>query len=170
MTDERSGDLLWEALARLPRGAGVVFRHHATPPAARRLLFDRVRAIARARRLVLVLAGPPGMARAWKAQGAHGRHPHRAAGLLRTAPVHDRREMARARHADLLFASPVFPTRSHPGGRTLGVRGFRRLARATRKPVVALGGMTATRWRTVRSYGWAAIDAWSYAAERVRAS
>ncbi|MEJ8630952.1 hypothetical protein P0F65_16040 [Sphingomonas sp. I4] len=31
MTDERLGDGLWRALARLPPGSGVVFRHHATP-------------------------------------------------------------------------------------------------------------------------------------------
>ncbi|MET0270692.1 MAG: thiamine phosphate synthase, partial [Sphingomonas sp.] len=161
MTDERSGEALWDALARLPRGAGIVFRHHATPRAARRALFERVRAIARARRLVLVLAGPPRLARAWRADGAHGRHPHRTPRLLRTAPVHDRREMARARHADLLFVSPVFPTRSHPSGRTLGVLGFRKLAAASTRPVVAMGGMNGMRWRVLGSHGWAAIDAWN---------
>jgi thiamine-phosphate pyrophosphorylase len=38
MTDERLGDALWTALRRLPRGAGIVFRHYATPPAERRAL------------------------------------------------------------------------------------------------------------------------------------
>src|SRR3546814_3022387 len=32
MTDERQGETLWRALYRLPRGAGVVFRHHSLPP------------------------------------------------------------------------------------------------------------------------------------------
>ena len=36
MTDERQGDALWSALERLPRGAGVVFRHYSLPAAARR--------------------------------------------------------------------------------------------------------------------------------------
>ena len=42
MTDERLGDAIWPALARLPRGAGVVFRHYATPAAERRALFAAV--------------------------------------------------------------------------------------------------------------------------------
>ncbi|TVV76842.1 thiamine phosphate synthase [Sphingomonas solaris] len=161
MTDERLGEALWSALARLPRGAGVVFRHYATPMPARRVLFDRVRAITRRRRLVLVLAGPPRQALAWGADGAHGRPPHRApARLLRTVPVHGARELAAARGADLLFVSPVFATRSHPGAATLGPLGLARLARRATAPVVALGGMSEARWRRLGVHGWAAIDAW----------
>lgn len=78
--------------------------------------------------------------------------------------AHDAREVARANAigADLLFISPVFPTRSHPGARTLGPLGFARLARLARAPVIALGGMTARRFARVRplgAHGWAAIDA-----------
>ncbi|MGZ8345439.1 MAG: thiamine phosphate synthase, partial [Allosphingosinicella sp.] len=56
MTDERQGEGLWEALERLPRGSGVVFRHHGLARAERRKLFDRVVRVAKRRRL-LVLAG-----------------------------------------------------------------------------------------------------------------
>lgn len=163
MTDERLGEALWPALARLPRGSGVVFRHYSLTRPERRALFDRVRRIARGRRLVLVLAGPAGLARAWRADGAHGRSPHRGAGLIRTSPAHDLRELRAAERAgaDLLFVSPVFATRSHAGARTLGRIGLARLARQTRVPVVALGGMTARRGRTIGAsgaIGWAAID------------
>ncbi len=163
MTDERLGERLWAALERLPRGGGIVFRHHATPAAARRLLYDRVRRVARRRGLVLVLAGSPRLAVAWRADGAHGRSPHARAArpLLRTAPVHDARQMAAARHADLLFVSPVFATRSHPGAGGLGPLRFALLARRARRPVIALGGMDAVRARRIRAAGWAAIDAWS---------
>lgn len=162
MTDERLGETLWAALERLPRGGGVVFRHHATAHAERRRLFQRVRVVARRRRLVLVLAGPPRLAIAWRADGAHGRSPHAAPRrLLRTAPVHNARELATARRAGLLFVSPVFATRSHPGARVLGRRGLRRLAGMTGTPVIALGGMDADRARGIAVHGWAAIDAWS---------
>ena len=57
MTDERMGDGLWAAIEALPRGAGIVFRHHATDQAGRRALFERVARIARRKRLVLVRAG-----------------------------------------------------------------------------------------------------------------
>jgi len=161
MTDERMGESLWTALARLPRGSGVIFRHYATRD--RRALFESVRMIARRRRLVLVLAGTPLQAAAWRADGAHGRSPHRRAArpLLRTAPAHDARELAAARaHAVLL--SPVFATRSHADARPLGRLRFAMLARRAMQPVIALGGMDARRFRRLEplgAYGWAAIDA-----------
>ncbi|SFP82782.1 thiamine-phosphate pyrophosphorylase [Sphingomonas rubra] len=154
MTDERMGTGLWRALRRLPPGSGVVFRHHATPAAERRALFVRVRRIARARRLVLVAADPP---------LPHARH-GRVAGAT-TWPAHDRREaLAGVRAgAAVLFVSPVFATRSHPGAAGLGAARAARIGRGLGVPVVALGGMSERRWRRVRALGfagWAAIDAW----------
>jgi len=163
MTDERMGEALWDALARLPRGSGVIFRHYRTPD--RRGLFERVRAITRRRSLVLLLAGAPRAALAWRADGAHSRSPHRYAprSLLRTTPVHYRRELARV-DSDAILLSPVFATRSHPGARPLGSMRFGLIARQARVPVIALGGIDARRFRHLRrlgAYGWAGIDALS---------
>lgn len=164
MTDERQGEALWKALDGLPRGAGIVFRHHRTPPPERRALFVLVRAVARARRLTLVLAATPRLAVAWRADGVHGRRPaNHARPLLHTAPVHDLREFHAARRAGaaLMFVSPVFATRSHPGERVLGPLRFGTIARGGRH-IVALGGMNPPRARrldALGSYGWAAIDA-----------
>jgi thiamine-phosphate pyrophosphorylase len=161
MTDERMGEGLWDALARLPRGSGVIFRHYAT--ADRRSLFERLRAITRRRGLILLLAGSPREAAAWRADGVHGCSPHlwTPRPLLRTAAAHDARELGKARaHAVLL--SPVFATRSHPGVRTLGPIRFAILARMSEAPVIALGGIDARRFRRMVSlgaYGWAGIDA-----------
>jgi thiamine-phosphate pyrophosphorylase len=83
---------------------------------------------------------------------------------LRTAAAHNLREirLAERRGADLLFLSPVFPTRSHPEAKTLGRLRFSLLARQTRVPSIALGGMNEKRARGLAgAYGWAAIDAWS---------
>jgi len=161
MTDERMGEGLWDALGRLPRGSGVIFRFYAM--ADRRMLFERVRTAARKRGLVLLLAGSPREAAAWRADGAHGRSPHlrTVRPLLRTAPAHDARELARARaHAVLL--SPVFATRSHPDAKALGPIRFAILARMSEAPVIALGGMDTRRFRQLArsgAYGWAGIDA-----------
>jgi thiamine-phosphate pyrophosphorylase len=163
MTDERQGEGLWTAIAALPRGSGIVFRHYHTDPATRRRLFDAVRRIARARRLMLVLAGSPRQAAAWRADGAHGRRFVRTARpLLRTVPVHDRRELRAAARAgaERLFLSPAFPTRSHPGAPALGPVRFGLMARG-HAGVIALGGMDARRARRLQalgSSGWAAID------------
>lgn len=158
MTDERMGERLWPALQRLPAGSGVVFRHYALSPNERRRLFARVARIARARRLVLVRAGSLRLGREDGVHGARGRG-------LRTAPAHSRSEALCAvqRGAQLLFVSPVFATRSHPDAVALGRSRLGLLIVGLGVPVIALGGMTARRFASLRGlnlHGWAAIDAW----------
>jgi len=162
MTDERMGESLWTALARLPRGSGVVFRHYGSTPAERRALFARVVQIARRRGLVVIRAGAERLGR-----GAVGVHGRRGPGL-RTFPAHSRREaMAAVRAgADAVFVSPVFATRSHPGARVLGRVRLGSMIQGLAVPVIALGGMNARRAASMQPlgiYGWAAIDAWSRA-------
>ena len=159
MTDKRQGEALWEALERLPRGAGIVFRHYGLPAAERRRLFARVLKVARRKRLVLIGAE-------MCFRGANGVHNGRGCGAFRTASAHDPAELraAERRGAALVFVSPVLPTRSHPGARVLGRVRFGLLARQARIPVIALGGMDSRRWRSLKglgAYGWAGIDAWS---------
>jgi thiamine-phosphate pyrophosphorylase len=159
MTDERQGEGLWTALKRLPRGSGVVFRHYTLPEGERRDLLRKVSRICRQRRLLLVTSGNLPAADGW-----HGRGSPRNARGIHTAPCHDVREIRTAERAgaDLLFVSPVFPTRSHPGARTLGRVRFGLLSGRTRLPVIALGGMDGRRARGLPgAYGWAGIDAWS---------
>jgi thiamine-phosphate pyrophosphorylase len=156
MTDERQGEGLWTALERLPPGAGIVFRHFTLSAAPRRALFAKVKAIARRRRLVLVVAGKP-------LPGGDGVHNRRGAGI-RTASAHNLRELRAAElaGADLVFLSPVYATRSHPEARPLGPRRFALIAHQARVPVIALGGMNAARFRALNgAYGWAGIDAWT---------
>jgi thiamine-phosphate pyrophosphorylase len=154
MTDERQGNALWDALERLPRGAGIVFRHYSLPAAERRRLFARVRQIARKKGLVLLAAGAP-------LRGADGVHGGRGRGGLRSASAHSLPEL---KAAERRGAHLVFATRSHPGARALGRARFGLLARQARIPVVALGGMDARRHTSLTAlgaYGWAGIDAWS---------
>jgi thiamine-phosphate pyrophosphorylase len=158
MTDERMGEQLWRALRRLPRGSGVVFRHYHTPPGERRRLFRKVAAVARARGLVLVRAGEGPLG---AEAGTHGR---RGAGLI-TWPAHDRAEALRGVRAGagLLFVSPVYATRSHPGAPALGPGTARRIAAGLPVRAIALGGVTREHGRSlIRAgwWGWAAIDAW----------
>jgi len=176
-TDERvDEEALFAALARLPRGSGVVFRHYTLSGEARRALLHRIGQAARRRGLLLF--GTPrdgrrsplwmdGMHRpGWAGAGfGRGRSPTlRNAGLLLSMPAHDRRDLIAARRAgaDIVFLSPVFPTRSHPGSAALGSIRFGLLAREAGLPVVALGGMDRTRFRRMRplgAHGWAGIDA-----------
>ena len=162
-TDERLGEQLHAAVERLPRGGGIVFRQYSLALPERRLLFDALHRVALRRGLMLLLAGTAAQARAWGADGSHGRG--RGTGF-RSAPVHDLAEIRAAERAgaNLLFLSPVFATRTHPEAVPLGPRRFSRLAHRTHLPVIALGGMSAERAQKMRAlgaYGWAGIDAFA---------
>jgi thiamine-phosphate pyrophosphorylase len=162
MTDERMGDGLWAAIDALPRGAGIVFRHHATDRTARRALFERVARIARRKGLVLLRAGATHLGRG--ESGAHGNFRRFHPGL-HSRPAHSRPEAIAAKRAgaDIVFISPVYPTRSHPGARAVGPLRAAALSRGLGMKAIALGGMDGRRFARLRGlgfHGWAAIDAW----------
>lgn len=151
ISDARNDGVLERALRRMPRGSGLIYRHYHLPPAERRARFRALARIARGRGMAVVLAGDAAMARRWGADGAYG-----AGQALATA--HDLRELRMARGAVGVLLSPVFPTRSHPGGRVLGALRFRLIAARSPAPVIALGGMTKARAQGLKWSRWAAID------------
>lgn len=160
VTDARNDAALERALARLPRGSGLIFRHYHLPGPERRARFIALARVARRFGHVMVLAGSAAMARRWGADGAYG-----APGLLARGPrvlllatVHSLRELARAGRADAVLLSPAFATASHPGARGLGAVRWRLLAARSTVPVIALGGMTVRRARVHDIARWAAID------------
>ena len=159
MTDERQGEALWRALRTLPPGAGVVVRHYSLSLKARQALSRRIAAQGH----FVAFSGSEAAALRARARAIYGAGT-RAGRLPRVHPVHDRREIVQAERngATLLMLSPVFPTRTHPGARTLGPVRFGLLARRARTPVIALGGMTERRFKRLgrQAAGWAAIDAW----------
>lgn len=165
MTDERNDAVLEDSIKSLPRGSGIIFRHYHLEPGQRYDRFQTIKTCARRRDHIILLAGPPILARQWGADGVHGRQwkRHQTAGLIHSAPVHGPREIWLANHhgADLLFLSPAFVTRSHPGQRPLNHLQLKKLVNLSRKPVILLGGMTARRFRQQEHlgvHGWAAID------------
>lgn len=163
MTDERFGEELLSAIAKLPPRSGVIFRHYSLSTHDRRVFFEQVRAVCRRHGHILLLAGSAELARKWGADGFHGAG-RALPGQIHSAAVHNGKELkiARRNRADLLLISPVFDTASHPNAAILGIAGFRALAtkRGTAK-AIALGGINAARARKLgtAAYGWAAIDA-----------
>jgi thiamine-phosphate pyrophosphorylase len=162
MTDERQGEGLWRALDKLPEGSGVVFRHYSLAQAERRRAFDRVRGMVGSKACLLVLAGPPSLAALWGSDGSHGWEGAGDPNLVTSLSVHNAKEMEAANRLkpDLVFISPVFETRSHPGKPALGLEGLSALAALATMPAVALGGMNGTRAKELPDsvHGWAAID------------
>jgi len=148
VTDARIDAVLDRAIARLPRGSGVIFRHYQLSPDQRGVRLEQVRRLCRRFGHALEIAG----------EGYGPPAPRR-----RLATAHDLREIGRANRmgAGAILLSPVHPTATHPGRKTLGPVRFLLLARRARVPVIALGGMTARRFRSLRVHGWAAIDAFA---------
>lgn len=160
LSDARNDAALARAMARLPRGSLFVFRHHHLPGDVRRRRFAELARIARRHGHRVVLAGSARQARRWGADGAYGA-PARLAGgpdLPRLVTVHSLRELARVRRAAAVLLSPVFPTRSHPGARTLGALRFKAIAARSAVPVIALGGLNPSSARRLAHPRWAAID------------
>jgi len=148
LTDKRNDAALERAIARLPRGSALVFRHYHLAPSQRRARRAVLRRLCRARGIVWVDAGEGyGPAEGLRSNG------------LRLATAHSLREIGRAGgRADAVLLSPVFPTRSHPGGKALGPLRSLLMARLSSLPVIALGGMTRARAAHLPVHGWAAID------------
>jgi thiamine-phosphate pyrophosphorylase len=98
-------------------------------------------------------------------RGEDGVHGRRGRGVV-TWPAHDRRQAAAARRAGarVVFVSPVFATRSHPGAAAAGATRTARIARGLGIATIALGGMDEARFRRIARLGfdgYAAIDAWT---------
>ena len=139
------GEGLWAVLNRLPRGAGVVFRHYGLAAGARRSLSRKVAKVTRKNGLILVMAGG--------SRGVRGAGAHNGSGSLRpalkTASAHSRREAIAAVRggADAVFVSPVFATQSHPGAKVLGPVRFGLIVRGLRVPVIP---RSVVGWITIR--------------------
>lgn len=161
LSDARNDAALPRAIARLPRGAGFVFRHYHLPPRERDARFRALAQLCRARGVIVLASRPqPG----WRIDGVYGAPSDLERKGVRIATAHSLREIARAvrDQADAVLLSPVFPTRSHPGGAVLGPVRFLLLARRSQVPVLALGGMTRARAARLPVHGWAAIDGLSH--------
>lgn len=158
LSDARNDAGLERALARLGPADALVFRHYHLSGEQRRERFDRLARVARLRGVALIGARVPS---GWRCAGIYGAASEVAGQAgIRLATAHSMREIGAAVRAgaDAILLSPVFPTRSHPGGKVLGPVRFLLLARQSPLPVIALGGMTRLRASRLRVHGWAAID------------
>jgi thiamine-phosphate pyrophosphorylase len=153
--------------ARLPAGSAIVYRHFGAPDAetrARRLL-----AIARARRLKLLIGADSALAQAVGADGVHlpERLAHRALALKRAHPrwivtsaAHSL-TAARRSHVDAVVLSVAFPSKSASAGQALGPIRLALRVRAAGRPAYALGGVDNKKARRLIDaglIGLAAVD------------
>lgn len=155
------------AARRLPAGSAIVFRPFGAANAED--VARRLKSIARARGLKLLIGQDAALARRVGADGVH--LPERLAhlapplkrarpGWLVTAAAHSLRA-ARAPGPDAVVVSAVFPSRSPSAGAPLGPVRLAALVRAAGRPVYALGGVnneTARRLKDAGLVGLAAVE------------
>jgi len=156
--------------ARLPRGAGVIYRAFGAPDAVRQA--KALRRIAWAHGLVFLVGADARLAALAGADGVHlpERLAHQAIGLRRARPgwvitgaAHGRAALLRADRLGLnaILVSAVFASNSPSAGEPLGPIRFARLIRGLRTPVIALGGInnkTAPRLVSTGASGLAAVE------------
>jgi len=172
----------WMRSCGLPRGAGrgVPPPSHSAPRRGARL-YEQVRIVARGTRAHIgARRGRRGSRSHGGPTGAHGPRPrtavrsaHACCGPRRHMMCANSRQPP-ARGADLIFLSPVFATRSHPGPHARWVRcASGLLARQARVPVVAPRGDDAPsrgRWLVKAGRLWLGGDRCVGAAARSGAS
>lgn len=154
MTDETRVPNPLAAINQLAPGGGVIFRHYAS--ANRQELAIKIKVLCDKNKLVFLIAGDPDLAQQLDADGLHlpeyllntpslnVRLWRRRPNKLLTAAIHSSKSLQKccALGVDAALASPVFPTKSHPRQKTLGVLGLTKIALKSPIPLYALGGIT----------------------------
>lgn len=153
--------------ARLPRGAALTYRPFGAPD--RVAVARALRGATRRRGVIFLIGADVDLAERVGADGVHlpERDARRAAAIKRrrpgwivTAAAHSPQAIRRARRADAVLLSPIFPTRSPRSGAAIGLVRAARWARSGRPAAtLALGGVTMGQMRRLRGFaGVAGID------------
>jgi thiamine-phosphate pyrophosphorylase len=163
-----------EAVAlRLPPGAAIIFRAFGAADAEAR--GARLKAIARRRKLILLVGADPDLARRLGADGVHlpERLAHQARRLkaahprwIVTAAAHSAAAARRAlaAGADAVVLSTAFASRSASAGAPMGAIRLGILVRGVKGPIYALGGIDNKKARLLKDtglVGLAAVDAFT---------
>lgn len=171
VTDRRQAALPLAEVVASALAAGcrwVGLREKDLPPPQQMALASELLPLVRRFRARLLLHGDPAIARAGRFDGVHlaaGRDPAAArtqfgrAGLVGLS-IHSVGEAAAVDRAavDYLIAGPVHATASKPGyGPALGIDGLAAIVRATRAPVIAIGGIEPAHVEGVMAAGAAGI-------------
>jgi thiamine-phosphate pyrophosphorylase len=164
MTDaERTPDP-GTAIKRLPKGAGVIFRHYQVPN--RKEIAQELVLLCRPRRIKFLVADDWRLAMQINADGVH--LPEHALqnwkgcgsgvgskNLLITAAAHSQKSLWAAARVGVnaVLVSPVFPTASHSEKVPLGLTRFANMCRVSPVPVYALGGITENNLTRLQNCG-----------------
>lgn len=150
----------------LPVGTGLIYRHFGAPDAKETA--HKLVQIARRQRLRVLIGNDPKLAMAVGADGVHWPERRIAEArywqgrfALQTGAVHSRQGIQRAAQSclDAALLSTIFSSNSPTASSPIGAHRFHRLAKSSRLPLYALGGLNPNNMQKVaQSGGLAAID------------
>jgi len=174
---ERLPDLA-SVIPYLPPQSGVIVRH--PDPTIRQTMAQHARTGCKAKRIVLLISEDWRTAAALRCDGVHVpevrardiapglRLWRRSKRAILTTSAHSgaRLRAAKAMKADLVFLSPVLPTRSHPDRKALGRLTYAALAQRAGLAVAALGGVDLARVRQLNGTYTAAIAGIGFAIKK----
>ena len=159
-------------ISRLPRKAGIIFRHYKLQN--RLHLAQKIKQICKDRDLTFIVSRDIKLARILNADGLHlpeylavkpnfrFRAWKNRSNKILTAAAHSRQAIMRIKNLgfDASLVSPVFETKSHQSARYLGSVGFQTMISSSSTPAFALGGLnnkTAKLLRNTNAVGIAGI-------------
>ena len=151
-TDRNRFKNIFEIVGSIPHQTMVIIRDYDLSVSARRNYGRKIVKICRDRGLKVLVGKDPVLAMDLNADGIHTPESLLAFLLLwrdkkpewiLTTACHSRSSLVRIERCgvDATFVSPVFPTKSHPGSKTLGVDRFRKIVCDVKIPIYALGGI-----------------------------
>ena len=159
-------------ISRLPRKAGIIFRHYQLQN--RLHLAQKIKQICKDRDLAFIISKDVKLASVLNADGLHlpeylavtpnfrFRAWKNKPNKILTAAAHSRHTIMRIKNLgfDASLVSPVFETKSHQNARYLGSVGFQTMISSSSTPAFALGGLnnkTAKLLRNTNAVGIAGI-------------
>ena len=153
LTDENHLIDPTQIISKLPRKAGIIFRHYGLPN--RLELAQKIKYVCRDRDLTFIVSRDIKLASKLNADGLHlpeylaiapnfrFRAWKNRPNKILTAAAHSRHAIMRIKNLgfDASLVSPVFKTKSHEGARYLGTLGFQNMVSRLDTPSFALGGI-----------------------------
>ena len=161
-TDRNRVDDVFAVVKNLPKNSAIIIREYDLEN-SQRLDFARIISdLARKRSLKVFVGKDIKLAKKIKADGVHfsdweGLKSYNNLGknFLISYACHSEKSVRRAQKigCDLIFYSPIFPTKSHPNQKTIGSLKLRNLTAKATIPIYALGGIDGNNAKILVSSG-----------------
>ncbi|MDA0902137.1 MAG: thiamine phosphate synthase [Proteobacteria bacterium] len=164
-TDRKRFSNVFDDIAALPKGSAVIIREYDLSYEKRLEFAQKVREIAKEKELLFLIAKNLKLAIETKAHGVHFTDYDQSwleylrfqkfcrKDFMFACSCHKPTSLIKADKLgfDALFYSPIFPTKSHPDRKALGVRHLQKASRNKKTAIYALGGVNTKNIKLLHS-------------------